>query len=601
MTNLTKKSQFFAGVFAVLFLTFGLSAFAQQITVSGTVKDRSGDEIMGANILEKGTQNGATTDINGRFTFRVERGKTLVVSYIGYVSQELPATAEMNIVLEEDSKLLDEVIVVGYGTQQKVNLTGSVAQISGSELESRPIQNVSTALQGLMAGVASMAGEGRPGQDGATIRVRGVGTLNTGYASPYVLVDGIETGELNSIDPNDIESVSVLKDAASAAIYGSKAANGVILITTKRGKGADKPVITYRGYYGFQKPTQMIERLSSYDYARLLNQALAEDGDKPARFSDDDLKKFQDGSDPYGHPNTDWYALAYRTGAQHQHNVNVNGGSGRAKYMASAGFLNEEGILPNSDRRQFNGRINLDMNLTSRLDVRMNMGFIKNDYRDATSSYAGGSSDQIIRQLNIIAPWITARYADGTYGTVSDGNPIAWLDLDETVDRNNQKFTGLLAADVKLFDGLKATLQGSYVSNVQHYKYFMKDIQYNPNKYHGPNSLDERYYLDDRTNFDALLNYDKHFGVHGLKVLLGWHTEKFNYIENIATRKSFPNNELTDMNSGSEASQTNSGYTRQLAMLSGFGRINYDYAGKYLFEANLRADASSSNRKNRAV
>jgi TonB-linked SusC/RagA family outer membrane protein len=565
---------------------------AQNLNVSGTVRSSSsGDPVAGASVVVKGSTMGVTTDGNGGYTINAPADATLVFSFLGMstVEEAIGGRGRIDVALGESDQAIEEIVVVGYGTQRKVNLTGSVSQIDSKMLASRPIQNVSTAIQGLMTGVTSLYAQGRPGQDNATIRVRGVGTLNT--ADPYILIDGVQTGTMNSIDPNDIESISVLKDASSAAIYGSKASNGVILITTKRGK-AGAPKVSYNGYAGVQTPTQMVERLSSYDYARLLNEALVDDG-KPERWTADDLQKFQDGSDPYGHPNTDWYDLAYRNGFQQQHNVNVSGGSEKASYMASAGFLQQDGILPNAERQQFNGRTNLDINLSERLAVRMNLAYIKNDYKDPDASYAGGSSDQIIRQLNIIAPWIPNRNEDGTYGTVSDGNPIAWLDLNQTVDRYNQNFTGMVAADYKLFDGMKVTLQGAYIGNMQHYKNFRKDIQYNPTKYQGPNRLDERYYLWNRTNFDALLNYDKQFGLHGVKVLAGWHTEKYNYSENTMVRTGFPNNDLTDMNAGTASTQTNSGYTRELAMLSGFGRINYDYAGRYLLEGNFRADASS--------
>jgi TonB-linked SusC/RagA family outer membrane protein len=574
-------------------LLFPAVAFAQQMQVSGSVVDQAtGEPVIGANVVEKGTTNGTITDLEGAFSLNIASGAatTLVITYIGYVNQEVRATSSpMRILLKEDSQALEEVVIVGYGSQKKINLSGAVAQIDSKALESRPVQNVSSALQGLMSGVTVQSGQGRPGQDGATIRIRGVGTLNN--ASPYILIDGIESGTLNALDPNDVESISVLKDASSAAIYGSKASNGVILVTTKRGKTGD-PRVSYNGYIGVQTPTQMIDRLSSYDYARLLNQVLVEDG-KPERWSAEDIQKFKDGSDPYGHPNTDWYDLAYKNGLQHQHNVSVSGGTDKVGYMASAGYLQQEGILPNAERQQFNGRMNLDIKISNRLKLRANMAYIKNDYKDPNSSYAGGSSDQLIRQLNIIAPWIPNKTEDGYYGTVSDGNPIAWLDLNQTVDRYDQNFSGILAADYKLFDGMIATVQGAYISNIQRYKSFQKEIQYNPNKYHGPNSLDDQYFLWNRTNFDALLNYDKQFGLHNVKVLLGWHTEKYNYIENKMNRKSFPNNELTDLNAGTTSTQTNSGYTRELAMLSGFGRINYDYAGRYLFEANFRADASS--------
>lgn len=381
-----------------------------------------------------------------------------------------------------------------------------------------------------------------------------------------------------------------MKDAASAAIYGSKAANGVVLITTKRGK-TGQTKISYSGYLSFQNATNMIERMGSYEYASLLNQALEAEG-MSKRFNDTELQKFKDGNDPL-YPDTDWYDLAYKTGVQHRHNVNINGGSENVKYMASLGYLNQTGILPNAGREQFNARTNLDMKINKRLSARMNLSFIKNDYSDASSAYYGGSSDQIIRQLNLIAPWIVARYDDGTWGTISDGSPIAWLDSGMKVNRDNYNFSGMAAVDYEIFDGLKLTLQGAYVNNLQNYNYFQKYIKYNENKESDPSQLDERFYKWDRTNYDALLNYNKNFGKHNIKGLLGWHTEKYNYKYQKAVRKKFPNNELTDMNAGDASTQSNEGYTAELAMISWFARINYDFAGKYLLEANIRADASS--------
>ena len=381
-----------------------------------------------------------------------------------------------------------------------------------------------------------------------------------------------------------------MKDAASAAIYGSKAANGVILITTKRGS-TGKPKISYSGYISFQNTTETIDRLSSYEYASMYNDALKSE-DKAPRFTPDEIQKFKDGTDP-NYPNTDWYDLAYKTGIQHRHNINISGGNEHAKYMGSLGYLNQTGVLPNAGREQFNARTNLDMKITKRLSAKINLAYIKNKYDDASSAYYGGSSDQIIRQLNLISPWIVNRYEDGTYGTISDGNPIAWLDSGMKVTRDNYNFTGLASLDYKIFDELTLTLTGSYVNDLQNYKYFQPFIQYNPNKASDPSSLDERYYRWDRTNYDVLLNYDKTFGKHNLKGLAGWHTEKYNYKYMKAYRKNFPNDNLTDMNAGDAATQTNEGYSRELAMISWFARVNYDFAGKYLLEANIRADASS--------
>ena len=507
----------------------GANSFAttQQAGIcKGLVKDATGESVIGASVVVKGTTNGTITDFDGNFSLDgIKKGDVIVISYVGYQTQEIKWNGSpLNVILKEDSKTLSEVVVVGYGTQKKANLSGSVAMVDSKELENRPIQNVSSGLQGLMPGVAITGTNGAPGQDAGKIRVRGIGTLNE--AGPYILVDGIETGTLSAVDPNDIESISVLKDAASAAIYGSKAANGVVLITTKRGK-TGQTKISYSGYLSFQNATNMIERMGSYEYASLLNQALEAEG-MSKRFNDTELQKFKDGNDPL-YPDTDWYDLAYKTGVQHRHNVNINGGSENVKYMASLGYLNQTGILPNAGREQFNARTNLDMKINKRLSARMNLSFIKNDYSDASSAYYGGSSDQIIRQLNLIAPWIVARYDDGTWGTISDGSPIAWLDSGMKVNRDNYNFSGMAAVDYEIFDGLKLTLQGAYVNNLQNYNYFQKYIKYNENKESDPSQLDERFYKWDRTNYDALLNYNKNFGKHNIKGLLGWHTEKYNY------------------------------------------------------------------------
>lgn len=569
-----------------------VTSYEKTKKVTGTVKDSNGEPIIGATIIEKGTTNGTVTDFDGNYTLELSENSTMVVSYIGYKTQEF-ATSQIKqgdfaIVLKEDTEVLDEVVVVGYGTQKKVNLTGAVATVDSKLLDNRPVQNVSSALQGLMPGVTITSNGGRPGMDGSTIRVRGVGTLNN--SSPYVLVDGVETGTLDSVDPDDIESISVLKDASSAAIYGAKASNGVILITTKRGKQG-KPTVRYSGNIGIQKPTELVERLSSYDYARLLNQSMI-DADVEPRFKPDEIQKFKDGTDP-NYPNTQWYDLILQTGFQHKHNVNISGGSESFKYMASLGYLGQTGVIPNAEREQFNARTNLDAKLSQKISFRLNMSYINNDYSDPTGCYTGGGSGIIFRTANRMAPWIVGRYEDGTYGTISDGNPLAWLDLNQTQNRANTNFTGTAALDIDIFKGLKFTVSGTYVDNNQRFDEFIKYIRYNDNLESEPNRLTVINYKWQRKFFDALLNYDKQLGKHSVKALLGWHAEKYDYTEDKAFRKNFPNNDMTDMNAGETKTQTNEGYSRELAMLSYFGRINYDYAGKYLFEANVRADASS--------
>ena len=462
-----------------------------------------------------------------------------------------------------------------------MNLTGSVSSVDSKALESRPIQNLQSGLQGMMPGVTISGTNGAPGMDSGSINVRGVGTLNS--SSPYILIDGVESGTMSSLDPNDIESISVLKDAASAAIYGSKAANGVILITTKRGKSG-KPQVSYNGYVSVQNPTSLIDRLDSKEYAHMLNDALESEGK---------AKKFATEEEINALPNTDWYDLAYKTGSLQHHNVSVNGATESVNYLASVGYLKQSGILPHAGREQVNGRTNLEMKINSRLTARLNLAYIKNDYTDPSSAYAGGGSDQIIRQLNLISPWITARYDDGTWGTISDGSPIAWLDNDLKVYRRNTNFTGLFGVDYKILDGLTAKLSASYVNDNQNYDYFQKFFVYNANKKTDPNFHDERVYKWERKTFEALLNYNKTFGQHTVGALAGWHAEAYDYKYWYTYRKNFPNNSVTDINAGDVSTQQAQGNTRELNMLSWFGRVNYDFAGRYLFEANLRADASS--------
>lgn len=437
---------------------------------TGTITDANGEPIIGASVQVKGTHDGAVTDLDGRFTLsNVQKNATLIVSYVGFTTQEITwKGSPLRIRLTEDQQSLNEVVVVGYGTQKKANLSGSVAQINGKSLDNRPINNVSSGLQGLMPGITVTGTAGAPGMDGGSIRVRGVGTLNN--ASPYILVDGVETSNINSIDPQDIESISVLKDAASAAIYGSKASNGVVLITTKRGTSG-KPRLSYNSYYGFSNATKLMDRMGSAENATYYNQALARSGKSPA-FSDEDIQKFRDGSDPYGHPNTDWYDLAYKTGFQHRQSVNVTGGNQYVRYMASAGYLKQSSVLPNAGREQFNGRTNLDINLSKSVTAHMNLSYIHNNYTDPSSAYYGGGSDQIIRLLNRIAPWVPNKNEDGSYGTVSDGNPMAWLDSGMNVKRYNQNFNGLLGVDWQIYKDLKLTVQGAYISDSQRYNYF---------------------------------------------------------------------------------------------------------------------------------
>ena len=561
-------------------------------TIKGKIVDAEGMPVIGATVLISGTTHGTATDLDGNFTLaNVSPEAVLEISSIGFQTKTMSVgnQKDFNITLNADSRLLDEVVVVGYGSQRRINMTGSVATVTSSELVDRPVANVSSALQGLSPGLMVTQGSGTPGDDGATIRIRGVGTMNS--ASPYILVDGIETETINMIDPNDIESISVLKDASSAAIYGSKASNGVILITTKRGQeGA--PNISYSGNVSFDTPTTIIERLSSYDYARILSDLETQAGQTP-RFDAEDLELFKNGTSPDSHPDMDYGNLIWRTGVSHKHNLSVSGGSKNIKYMISGSYLDQQGTLKRSTRDQFNIRTNLDVKLSEKFSARVNLAYIDNTYTRPNASSRGGM-DMIILMSNKLAPWIPGKRSDGTYGHDGDGNPVAWLDANTTTTYTKRNFSGIAALDYNIIKGLTFTVQGSFVGNNSTTKDYRKEVDYGDGFYQGPTSNREGMSKWSRKMLDLYLNFDRTFAQkHHLKVMLGYNIEKYDYWTMENKRNDFINTDLTDMNAGDAATQTNSGYTRELALMSYFGRLNYDYKGKYLFEVNFRSDASS--------
>lgn len=300
--------------------------------ITGVVVDPSGIPVIGANVVEEGTSNGTITDIDGKFSLELSENATIQISYIGYNSQfiAIKGKTSFNIQLEEDTKALDEVVVVGYGVQKRMSVTGSLATASGSDLAKVPTPNVTNTLAGRMPGLVSYNRSGEPGYDDAKLLIRGAST--TGDATPLVVVDGVadRAGGFNRIDPNDIESITILKDA-SAAIYGSRAANGVVLVTTKRGK-EEKVTINYNGNVGMSMPTILPEMASSAEYAQLLNEI------NPDTYTPEQIQKFRNGSDPVNYPNIDAFDLLTRQALQTQHNVSVSGGSKIVNFYASLGY-----------------------------------------------------------------------------------------------------------------------------------------------------------------------------------------------------------------------------------------------------------------------
>ncbi len=574
----------------LLLLSGSIGVWAQSINLNGVVKDPNGEPIIGANVVEKGTTNGTITNIDGQFSLTVPANALLQFSYIGYIQQEIAVNGRtsLSVTLTEDSQNLDEVVVVGFGTQKKVNLTGAVANVDNKLFENRPLTNVSSGLQGLLPGVIVVQSSGQPGKDMGTIQVRGRTTMNS--ADPMVVVDGMES-TMNDIDPNDIETISVLKDAASAAIYGSKAANGVILITTKRGK-AGKPMLSYTGNFGLTSATRIPEFFSSADVATYWNAALEYQGGSP-KYSEEEIRKFRDGSDPENYPNTDWTDLIYKNSFQHSHNVNLRGGNDMVRYMASVGYLGQDGIIDNYGKDQYSMRMNLDLNPTSKLETNFSMAYTRQDVNSPVGSYDNGSTAQILRLTNRISPMVVAKYADGTYGAISDGNPLAWIENGGKNLNIAHNFSGIGAATYTIIPSLSIKGLLAYKLYMEDDDKFTKRIQYNPTYAQGTTSKEVNNKRWDRISLDILPQFNKSFGEHNLQILAGFHSELYTYKETYAYRKDYPNTEVTDINAGAASSAKAEGYTRELAMISWLGRVNYDYAGRYLFEANIRHDGSS--------
>lgn len=569
-----------------------------QLTVKGNVTNENGEPLIGVTVKVKGTNIGTVTNVNGAFTIEaLKQNDTLIFTYIGYETKEVPIAGQtdINVQLAMASKSLNEVIVVGYGTQKKVNLTGAVSNISAEELEDRPITNMSSALQGTMSGVTVQQSTGQPGADHGSIRIRGIGTLNN--SDPMVVIDGV-IGSLNDINPNDIASISVLKDAASAAIYGSRAANGVILITTKKGK-AGELTLHYSGYVGKQSPTRLPDFLPSWQAAKLYNQVQKNEG-RPVKYTEEDIQKFKSGQYPDEYPNTDWLGLLYQgSGIQQSHYLDFNGGTEKTQYMFSLGYFDQKGVVENSAFKRFTSRLNLSTQISEKLKVSGKLAYTRGVFQEPTNPYTGDFS-QIFRQVNRIGRTVPYKYSNGYYGYIADGNPIAWLDLGATNNRNAHNFVGVVDADMELIKGLHLKPLLGYRLDINRSKEFIKDIQYydhtsgEPTSYQGPNSLTDNTNFYNVITLQALLDYSTAFNeVHNLHLLAGYSQEytHYNFLEGY--RKDFLNNNLSELNAGPTEGQKATGSSHELALQSVFGRVNYNYKSKYLLEANLRYDGSS--------
>ncbi|MGN6511141.1 MAG: SusC/RagA family TonB-linked outer membrane protein [Chitinophaga sp.] len=596
--------RFLAVCFGVICLS-SLGLRAQDLPISGKVTSATyGSRLMGVSIQVEGTSKGVASDVNGAFQISAPAGATLKFSFIGFLPQEIKIAKAtvLDIKLQEDVQKLNETVVIGYGTRKKATLTGAVATIDMSEKEGQAITNVSNALHGT-PGLFVNLSNSQPGVDRSTIRIRGVGTLNNN--NPLVLVDGIEYS-MDELNPNDIESISVLKDAA-AAIYGSRGANGVILVTTKKGKGAAK--VNYGYYRGFHKATYLPDAISDpITYMRFKNQALLNEN-KVAEYDDAEIAEYEEGmkTDNFIYPKSDWYDIALDNGSIQKHDLSVAASTDQYQYRLSLGFLDRDGIMfgPANHAKNYSLGLNASMNVTKRLKVGLTLdGYYRN--------YTQPTYNSFWQYLSRSLPILTDTLPDGRYGN-------SWM---KTAGRNNWENPRMLA-----FGALTTKLVQRFLSTVNAEYKLPFDITYNIkfgiDKYDGLLSTNTprlqtfnpktgaainwnspatapRFAKTDENDlslhFYNTLDWKKTFNSkHNVAVMIGSSYDNFDKDQFNATMTGYLDNgdaTLTALDAGLTFNAIGGSTTRDVIM-SYFGRANYDYDDKYLFEFTLRADGSS--------
>lgn len=574
----------------------------KSLEISGTVTDKNGEPLIGVGVTLQGTSTGAITDADGRYTLSVPSGNTVLeFAYLGFASYTTTVGNRnvIDVVMSEDVQYLDEVVVVGYGTQKKVNLTGSVSMVTSEDMASRPISNVSSGLQGLLPGVTVVNPSGQPGSSSTSIRVRGIGTI--GNANPLILIDGVE-GDLQSLNPDDIESVSVLKDAASSAIYGARAANGVLLITTKKlnESGDAKARVTFGAYFGMQTPTRLPEMADAIEYMTLDNEARANVGTSQAWFQDD-FDAVANGTDPNHFGNTDWIGAVLNDYApQQNYNVTINGNLGSSGYMLSYRYFDQKGLTVGNStgEKRHNLRFKLNTKIIDRLTLTSNIGYTSSKITSPVNSLTSGGG--AIYSAMRIAPNAPVYYTDGSwaYGG-GNTNPVAVLyDGGRSVSTGeNLSVLEVLKLDIIKGWDISATYNLTSTNSLRDVLH--KTIRFvNPEdgssyNYQEPNSLRN---IDAKGLQQTLIlqtNFDFQFGKHNLSGVVGMSQEWYQYRTFEASRNNLVTEDDPTLNLGDASTMSNDASSASWAIRSGFGRISYNYDERYLAEVNLRYDLSS--------
>ncbi|MEN8122445.1 MAG: TonB-dependent receptor [Bacteroidota bacterium] len=578
-------------------------------TVTGNVTGEDGKTIPGVNIAVKGTSLGTTTDANGNYSIEVpNENAVLIFSSIGYVKQEITVGAKttINVVMVSDITDIDEVVVVGYGTQKKANLTGSVASVSGDDLINRPSTNVQNLLQGKVAGLNIVQSSGQPGKDNAVMRIRGLGTFSSAGSSPLVLVDGVQ-GNLTTLNPDNVETITVLKDAASAAIYGARAANGVILVTTKKGKKGQLS-IEYHSNMQRHKATELPDFVTnSADYMTYYNIARERNG-QTQPFTQEEIDAYRNAApnDPQ-YPNTDWVSMMINNGNAQNHHLSLNGGSEKVTYNFSVGYFDQNGIIDNHDFSKYNTRLNIHSKLNDIVSMGANINLIKGDRSEPY--WTGANQKYIMLMIYGAGPQYGPYLPDGSgryvskfnANTMYNRNPVMAVN-EQTNTLNSNEINAQAYLDINIMPELVWSVKGAvkYNNNFQKWHGYAVDHYYWQNGEYANNGgpslkgVQDQFTNNMLTTFYSTLNYTKTFAdKHNLNLLAGYSQEASEYRYLSGRRLDFPTVDLMEINAGGTEGQVTNGSASEWAIQSLFGRATYNYEGRYLFEANFRYDGTS--------
>lgn len=574
-------------VLALLFFNSTMM-FAQSV-VTGNVKDQTGEPLIGVSVLEKGTTNGAITDIDGNFSLKVGQGKTLVFSYIGYKGQEIAVRgSRLNVTLEEENTNLNEVVVVGYGTMRRKDVTSSITTVQAKDLNVGAYSTPAQLLQGKVPGLVVSNTSDPNGS--ASISLRGASTLREGAMEPYYVIDGVPGASIELVSPGDIESIDVLRDASATAIYGSKAANGVIIVTTKHGSNEGKVNVTYSGYAAWDKAVKTLDMMTA---SELLSYANA---------NNVDLSAYYDTSNP---ANTNWQDEVLRTGFTQNHNVSINGGHGKSAYSASINYMDSEGVVRGTGRDRLTARTFVKTSiLNDHLDLSIGLnGSIINFTKGPTST----QGKSVLDAMYYYNPLVPVTNDDGSWysnSSISQNyNPVSMINEDRYKGRE-KRIQGTAGAVVHLLKGLDWTTNGSYENKQWLWNnYNSTNSQIEPSK----NGLAQRQsYQDTQKQIETYLNYSLSLNddMHRFNLMAGYSWEEtktsdgfgvsvYNFYNDDLTY-----NNLTMANSMDGISNVESGSLSTLRMISFYGRLNYSYMGKYLLQGTIRRDGSSAFGKN---